>query len=212
MFNTFDFFYKEKDKVNAKILKDVKFQATLDLFELCAADLQQKLIPMREKFRIVDEKKSFEQKQALKKLHDAIESKQKPTDGTVDAIGTTEYASYSFDDDNGSNNSGLYELIAVLTHKGRSSNSGHYVGWVKNTKTADWLMFDDDMVSTITEEDILKLSGGGDWHTSYLLIYGPRKLDLTYYNAALKMNEEGTSSNGTTATATVAKDEKMEQK
>ena len=34
--------------------------------------------------------------------------------------------------DAGSNNSGFYELMAVLTHKGRSSSSGHYVGWVKH--------------------------------------------------------------------------------
>lgn len=34
--------------------------------------------------------------------------------------------------DVGSNNSGYYELAAVLTHKGRSSDSGHYVGWVRN--------------------------------------------------------------------------------
>jgi ubiquitin carboxyl-terminal hydrolase 14 len=25
---------------------------------------------------------------------------------------------------------GSYELVAVLTHKGRSAESGHYVGWV----------------------------------------------------------------------------------
>lgn len=31
----------------------------------------------------------------------------------------------------GSNNSGYYDLQAVLTHQGRSSSSGHYVGWVK---------------------------------------------------------------------------------
>ena len=29
-------------------------------------------------------------------------------------------------------------------------------------------------VSPVHEEDVLKLSGGGDWHTAYLLIYGPR--------------------------------------
>lgn len=26
---------------------------------------------------------------------------------------------------------GVYELVAVLTHKGRSADSGHYVAWVK---------------------------------------------------------------------------------
>ena len=34
--------------------------------------------------------------------------------------------------DPGCNNSGYYELLAVLTHQGRSSSSGHYVGWVRH--------------------------------------------------------------------------------
>ena len=62
--------------------------------------------------------------------------------------------------DVGSNNSGYYELQAVLTHKGRSSSSGHYVAWVRR-KGDDWLMFDDENVTGITSEDVLKLSGGG---------------------------------------------------
>lgn len=37
---------------------------------------------------------------------------------------------YWLPDDLGSNNTGRYELHAVLTHKGRG-NSGHYVTWVK---------------------------------------------------------------------------------
>ena len=32
--------------------------------------------------------------------------------------------------DPGCNNSGYYELLAVLTHQGRSSSSGHYLGWI----------------------------------------------------------------------------------
>ena len=39
-------------------------------------------------------------------------------------------------------------------------------------------MFDDDHVTPIPEEDVLRLSGGGDWHTAYLLIYGPRTIEL----------------------------------
>jgi len=31
----------------------------------------------------------------------------------------------------GENRSGLYELVAVLTHIGRSSDSGHYMAWVR---------------------------------------------------------------------------------
>lgn len=84
---------------------------------------------------------------------------------------------YSFEDDIGSNNSGYYTLHAVLTHQGRSSSSGHYVGWVRQSPTEDkWFKFDDDSVSPVTSEEILRLSGGGDWHCAYVLLYGPRVL------------------------------------
>lgn len=62
--------------------------------------------------------------------------------------------------DLGSNNSGYYTLQAVLTHKGRSSTSGHYVAWVRQTGEK-WVMCDDDNMVPVTTEDILKLSGGG---------------------------------------------------
>ena len=68
----------------------------------------------------------------------------------------------------GSNNSGYYELQAVLTHKGRSSNSGHYVAWTKY-KGDTWIECNDDDVNPIHVEDVLKLSGGG------------KCLNLTYY-------------------------------
>ena len=37
-------------------------------------------------------------------------------------------------------------------------------------------------MSLVTEEQILKLSGGGDWHVAYILLYAPRRLE--------KMKEE----------------------
>lgn len=76
----------------------------------------------------------------------------------------------------GSNNSGFYTLQAVLTHQGRSSSSGHYVGWVRQ-KNDKWMKFDDDIVTCIETDDVLRLSGGGDWHCAYVLLYGPRILD-----------------------------------
>jgi hypothetical protein len=63
-------------------------------------------------------------------------------------------------------------MQAVLTHKGRSSNSGHYVAWVR--RGTAWFACDDDQVYAVQPEDIEKLSGGGDWHTAYVLLYGPR--------------------------------------
>lgn len=102
----------------------------------------------------------------------------------------TKFFSHSFVSDPGSNNSGFYELKvikkiylklkiwifffkAVITHKGRSSDSGHYVSWIRYGYDR-WIMCDDEEVHPITKEDVLKLSGGGDWHCAYVLVYGPR--------------------------------------
>jgi ubiquitin carboxyl-terminal hydrolase 14 len=71
---------------------------------------------------------------------------------------------------------GNYELVAVVTHKGRSADGGHYVGWVHHEGDT-WLCFDDDIVTTAKSDDILQLRGGGDWHTAYLCIY--RKLEAS---------------------------------
>lgn len=159
------FYYKEKDAINAKILKDIKFPLSLDVFDLCSDSLQQKLIPMRDKFKEASDKQ-LEAAQASKGKAPVLTEKK-----------DIKYEPYSFPGDIGSNNSGYYELSAVLTHKGRSSSSGHYVAWVRR-KGDEWLMFDDDNVSPVTSEDILRLSGGGDWHCAYVLLYSPKLLEV----------------------------------
>lgn len=168
------FYYKEKERVSAKVLKDVKFPMVLDTYDLCTAELQEKLKPAREFFRLQDEEQKLIRKADKLAKEQQNFKKQKTDEETV------EYAPYSFNDDLGSNNSGFYELTAVLTHKGRSSNSGHYVGWSKNSKNNQWYMFDDEDVTPMQEEDIMKLSGGGDWHTAYVLFYSPRKLEAKF--------------------------------
>lgn len=65
--------------------------------------------------------------------------------------------------------SGFYQLKAVLTHQGRSANSGHYITHVKVND--EWIRYNDEKVSVVTEEDIENLKGSGDWHCSFLLIY-----------------------------------------
>uniref|UniRef100_A0A2L2Y6Q4 Ubiquitin carboxyl-terminal hydrolase n=1 Tax=Parasteatoda tepidariorum TaxID=114398 RepID=A0A2L2Y6Q4_PARTP len=169
------FYYKEKESINAKILKDVKFSLELDVFELCNEELQAKLTPMRAKFKEVEDKK----------VEEAQKAKLAPQEPPLKEAKKTKAMSHWFDDDIGSNNSGYYELMAVLTHKGRSSSSGHYVAWVKRKKD-EWFKCDDDTVSMVPSEEILKLSGGGDWHCAYLLLYGPRILEVE--------DESGTSS------------------
>ena len=104
--------------------------------------------------------------QALKDAQEADENK--------------EMVQYWFEDDLGSNNSGYYELQAVLTHKGRSSNSGHYVAWVKY-KGDTWIECNDDEVRPVHVEDVMKLSGGGkDLDRARIAIYDcwPAKIFL----------------------------------
>lgn len=154
------FQYKGKEGINAKVLKDIKFPIDFDAFELCSSELQEKLTPMRSRFKEIEDAALEEGKDKLKKTEE--NSIAEP---------------FSFEDDLGSNNSGYYTLHAVLTHQGRSSSSGHYVGWVRQSMTDDkWVKFDDDTVSPVTSEEILRLSGGGDWHCAYVLLYGPRVL------------------------------------
>ncbi|XP_040583899.1 ubiquitin carboxyl-terminal hydrolase 14 [Lepeophtheirus salmonis] len=162
------FHFKQRQAVNAKVLKDIKFPMMLDTFELCSEDLQQKLIPMRTKFKEYEDKlvslsKTESREAVLKKDREAKEGKLQ------------EYEPFYFEDDIGSNNSGYYELTAVLTHKGRSSNSGHYVAWIRH-KGDTWMECNDQDVRPVHVDDVMKLSGGGDWHTAYLLLYAPRRL------------------------------------
>ncbi|THG15020.1 hypothetical protein TEA_013926 [Camellia sinensis var. sinensis] len=72
---------------------------------------------------------------------------------------------------------GIYDLVAVLTHKGRSADSGHYVGWVKQ-ESGKWIQYDDDNPIPQREEDITKLSGGGDWHMAYMCMYKARLVSM----------------------------------
>eukprot|EP01028_Stygiella_incarcerata_P000674 TRINITY_DN1103_c0_g2_i1.p1 TRINITY_DN1103_c0_g2~~TRINITY_DN1103_c0_g2_i1.p1 ORF type:complete len:439 (-),score=125.36 TRINITY_DN1103_c0_g2_i1:185-1501(-) len=69
---------------------------------------------------------------------------------------------------------GLYELCAVITHKGRYAHAGHYISWVKQDDGV-WLCFDDDAVFEAPDEDIPRLCGGGDWHMAYILLYRNRR-------------------------------------
>lgn len=161
------FYYKEKESINAKILKDVKFPLELDVYELCSPELQERLMPMRNKFKEYEDA-TVETSLSSKNHGDSTKDVKKKD--------PTRSIPYWFPNDVGSNNSGYYRLQAVLTHRGRSSSSGHYVAWVSRGDA--WLRCDDDAVTPVTEDEVLKLSGGGDWHCAYLLLYGPKILEV----------------------------------
>lgn len=83
----------------------------------------------------------------------------------------------SLANDDGSNQSGIYELRGVITHQGASADSGHYTAYVKKQgrlvddakapggkryeDDGKWWWFNDDKVSEVDAEKIETLSGGG---------------------------------------------------
>ncbi|KAJ1502193.1 Ubiquitin carboxyl-terminal hydrolase 14 [Coelomomyces lativittatus] len=77
------------------------------------------------------------------------------------------------------NRTGNYALCAVLTHIGSSSDSGHYIAWVKTDKDG-WFKFDDEKVSQVSEPDVLRTSGvSADGHIAYVILYrGLDRLDI----------------------------------
>ncbi|EED19339.1 ubiquitin C-terminal hydrolase, putative [Talaromyces stipitatus ATCC 10500] len=94
--------------------------------------------------------------------------------------------------DDGTNQSGLYELRGVITHQGASADSGHYTAYVKKQgrlvddarapggkrreDDGKWWWFNDDKVTEVDAEKIETLSGGGESHSALILLY--RAIDL----------------------------------
>ncbi|EWY89322.1 ubiquitin thiolesterase [Fusarium oxysporum NRRL 32931] len=85
--------------------------------------------------------------------------------------------------DDGANQSGLYELRGVVTHQGASADSGHYTSYVKKAAPVDpktgkkgeedgkWWWFNDHQVSEVEAEKIATLAGGGESHSALILLY-----------------------------------------
>ncbi|THZ86000.1 cysteine proteinase [Aureobasidium pullulans] len=84
--------------------------------------------------------------------------------------------------DEAANQTGLFELRAVITHQGSSADSGHYTSYVKKTgrKNIDgtvgeedgkWWWFNDDKVSEVEVDKVETLSGGGESHSALILLY-----------------------------------------
>jgi ubiquitin carboxyl-terminal hydrolase 14 len=201
--------------VKCKVMKPVGFQGVLDVYEFCSDKLKKALKVARDKALKEDEDR-VAKKLKGEDLKDGGDAKDGSGDASAAAMETErvgEEVEEEMDEDLKAalamsvepepqppvgpglppDFRGLYELFAVVTHKGRDADGGHYMGWVKADNSSardvnkrdkiadtdedndDWYVFDDDEVSPCKTEDILKLSGGGDWHMSYLNFYRAKK-------------------------------------
>lgn len=159
------FFWKQEEQVKAKILRKVKFPFELDASQFCTTELQEKLTNTKLKLRELDtaetalKRRKRLDKEVGKMETDEVSEEQKAVQEAQVALQNS--LDPELVKDSGSNPSGQYELAAVLTHIGRTADSGHYIGWAKKGDTDDWYKYDDDKVSPVSKDDILKLDGGG---------------------------------------------------
>eukprot|EP00199_Chlamydomonas_sp_CCMP681_P000977 CAMPEP_0119108676 /NCGR_PEP_ID=MMETSP1180-20130426/15598_1 /TAXON_ID=3052 ORGANISM="Chlamydomonas cf sp, Strain CCMP681" /NCGR_SAMPLE_ID=MMETSP1180 /ASSEMBLY_ACC=CAM_ASM_000741 /LENGTH=509 /DNA_ID=CAMNT_0007094321 /DNA_START=16 /DNA_END=1548 /DNA_ORIENTATION=- len=189
------FFYKVDTRSKAKVLRKVSFSLELDVYDLCAPELKKTLDGPRAAYKEAQDLAI----EATKKLKNSAKAaaaaaaagtsvvppSSSATGMEVDTAKPSKAAgsasgSAPMDTDTtlvtGSSSShvgaetGKYALFGVLTHKGRSADSGHYVAWTKQAN-GKWALFDDEDITEKSDEDILALSGGGDWHMAYLLLY-----------------------------------------
>lgn len=137
------FYWKPSAGVKAKIVRPIEFPLNLDLYDYCSDSYKE---------------------------HLNVKRTQLVTPDTMKIATDT---SVSMPPDQLVNETGIYELVAVLTHKGMRADSGHYVAYIRCGKQDEWLQYDDRAINPCKYEDIKKLSGkgGGDWHLAYLCIY-----------------------------------------
>jgi len=174
------FGWRKDTKLKTKILRKVDFPMRLDVAEFAHPALKHQLLAARN--FIKDEQ---DEKLGLSSLTKKAKTAEGQTAGSssaamdVDAGAAASSASASASPSPppasssltlSTPTSGNYEVIGMVTHKGRSSDSGHYVSWTKQSD-GQWLKFDDDVVTRVSEDDVKLLSGGGDRDSTYLLFY-----------------------------------------
>lgn len=180
------FVWREKDVFTktearkAKILRNVAYPKVLDIYEFCDESVKKSLEPVRKRIDILNEAEKQKSKDLFEEFKKQHANEEADTFKLFKTYKEQERKEESekhdrdlWGDIDVGEDTGNYELVGVITHKGRSSDSGHYVGWV-HFKGDKWLKYDDDIVTEVGIEDVLNLRGGGDWHMAYYLVY--RKL------------------------------------
>ena len=186
--------------VKCKVMKPITFNSILDVYDFCTDDVQKELKKSRDKaLKEEEDRINARLKGDLKEDDDKMDTEESKAEDDEEAAALKAALAMSMQSEDDkpapvgpglpADFQGQYELFAVVTHKGRDADGGHYMGWVKSSnpsgkveKIADsdedneeWFVFDDDEVSPCKTEDVLKLKGGGDWHMSYLNFYRAKK-------------------------------------
>lgn len=166
----------------AKILRNVAFPKTLEVGDFCTEEIQEVIKPQQKMQNTKLEKRSlkdterFDEWKKTQSESENIQNLWKKFKAMVKEEDINKHEKILWREDDSGLPLGEYEVVACITHKGRSSESGHYVSWVQK-KDDQWYKFDDDYVTEHKLEEILALRGGGDHHMAYYLIYKKIELD-----------------------------------
>ncbi|ODV80396.1 cysteine proteinase [Suhomyces tanzawaensis NRRL Y-17324] len=178
------FFWRRDIGKKSKILRKVQFPFELDLAEMLDESIKADKVKVRDQIRKIEKDnldlirdfKKQKKDNSLTPLEQQEEDelkvasiKSKFEDELVKVL------PLGYDLQTGSENpSSVYELTAVITHAGASSESGHYQAYVKDDKDLDgdrWWKFNDDKVSPVSKEKIEQFAGGGESDSALILIY-----------------------------------------
>lgn len=153
--NEIRFFWKQANQewnaksTKTKILKKLLISKVLDIYDMCSEETKKLLdIGRQREIEIKDKDKKYSADQL--DYFKGSKGEMVPT--------------------------GRYRIIAVLTHQGLSSDSGHYLGYTYNAGEV-WSKFDDETVSLEKEDKLLTtIDGGGEKDIAYMLLF--KRLDV----------------------------------
>jgi len=169
--------------VKCKIMRPITYPEVFDVFDCCTEKLQASLRANRDKHGARLDDGALDKKEEAKPADADGDVKMDTADEPADdddaaalkaamamsmepSPAPSEPVGPGLPDDF----QGNYELFAIVTHKGRNADGGHYISFVREEGTK-WLVYDDETVSETTTEYIMNLKGGGDEHMAYLSFY-----------------------------------------
>ncbi|SCM23430.1 ubiquitin carboxyl-terminal hydrolase 14, putative [Plasmodium chabaudi adami] len=172
--------------VTAKICRKVSFPEIFDIYDFCSDKVKADLKIAR---NIIMNRKDIKTPNAQEETNECDNPPPNPTNQLDEKKEFVEIPN------------GEYELISVITHKGRNEESGHYIAWkkmrnrinkdseyddngprVKKNKSNNepsWFKMDDDKVSLHNFSSLDLFGGCSDYNTAVLLLYKRKTLSCT---------------------------------
>lgn len=170
-----------------KLIRKIAFNRAFDAMDFCTDGLKEQLLVGRRTKKAQDDAELERQRELLKNGGPPAGTDVEMEPAARD-VEMPPWAAQEID-------TGFYELVGIVSHRGRTADGGHYVGWTRHEKSNDskkedtWLCFDDEDVSMVEWKDMVGLStdlqgGKADTQIAYINIYKKEtvKADLGLFN------------------------------